>query len=142
MFDEQTLELMTGLSRLQRAALGELYARLDRSDKIEVHQRRRELYKERVALEIVSSPGRCDDLDGYAAFLLVLKQLWIDQAPAVAIWCGSINAHRGYGLRLKKSMLELVRLRDEEQLSWRQLSEHWQRSKKLFFHISEANLRR
>lgn len=137
MFDEQTLELMTGLSRIQRTALGELYARLDESAKIEVHQRQRELYKERVALGMVSSPGRSDDLDGYAAFLAVLKQLWMDQAPAVT---GLVREHKPYKKRLrttleKKYMLELLRLRDEEQLSWRQLSEYFkQQFKKTVSH--------
>lgn len=128
MYDEQVIATLSGLSQEQRMALAELYARLDENLKIEVHQRQRELYKDWVALGRVS-PGRSGDIAGYIAFLAVLKQLWMEQAPAVA---SLVREHKPYKKRLraaleKNYLSELIRLRDEEQLSWRQLSDYFKK---------------
>ncbi|SKA22742.1 hypothetical protein SAMN02745119_03228 [Trichlorobacter thiogenes] len=125
MYDERSIELLTGLTAEQRAALGELYARLDEELRVEVHRRQRELFKEWLALGRVA-PSRGGEA-GYAAFLAVLKQIWIEQAPQVS---PQIREHKPYKKRLRSALEknyldELVRLREKEKLSWRQLSDHF-----------------
>lgn len=127
MYDDRSIALMTGLNAEQRAALTELYARLDEELRVEVHRRQRELFKEWLGLGRVSS-GRGGEA-GYAAFLAVLKQLWIEQAPEVM---PQVRYHKPYKKRLraaleKNYLSELVRLREEEKLSWRQLSDYFKK---------------
>lgn len=127
MYDERSIELLTGLSHTQRALLGELYARLDEELRIEVHHRQRELFKEWLALGRVT-PGRGAEVS-YASFLTVLKQIWIEQAGTEE---QQFKPHKPYKKRLrdaleKKYLAELVRLREEEGLSWRQLSDYFKR---------------
>ncbi|MDK9717937.1 MAG: hypothetical protein OEL57_08520 [Trichlorobacter sp.] len=127
MYDERAIELLTGLTAEQRAALGELYARLDEELRVEVHRRQRELFKEWLALGRVA-PSRGGEA-GYAAFLAVLKQVWIEQSPQVL---PQIRDHKPYKKRLRNALEknyldELVRLREEEKLSWRQLSDHFKK---------------
>lgn len=127
MFDEQTVERLTGLTAEQRGALGELYARLDEGLRVEVHRRQRELFKQWVA-QGIGSAGRTGET-GYAAFLMVLKQLWLEQSPQVL---PSVREHKPYKKRLRSSLeknylTELVRLREEEGLSWRQLSDYFKK---------------
>jgi hypothetical protein len=127
MYNEKTLALLTGLNQVQRTLLCELYARLDEEMRIEVHRRQRELFKEWLALGRVV-PHRGGEA-GYAAFLTVLKQLWAEQAAGIT---EQPCLHKPYKQRLrasleKKYLGELVRLREEEKLSWRQLSEHFRK---------------
>ena len=135
MYDERSIELLTGLNAEQRAALGELYARLDEELRVEVHRRQRELFKEWLALGRVA-PSRGGEV-GYAAFLAVLKQIWIEQAPEIT---PPVREHKPYKKRLRAALEknyldELVRLREEEKLSWRQLSDYFkQQFKKTVSH--------
>ncbi|QOX79282.1 hypothetical protein FY034_10175 [Trichlorobacter lovleyi] len=127
MYDHRSIEILTGLSAEQRAALGELYARLDEELRVEVHRRQRELFKEWLALGRVA-PSRGGEA-GYAAFLAVLKQIWIEQAPQVT---QPVREHKPYKKRLraaleKRYLTELIRLREQEGLSWRQLSDHFKK---------------
>lgn len=127
MYDERSIAHLTGLNPLQRTLLCELYARLDEEMRIEVHRRQRELFKEWLALGRVV-PKRGGEA-GYAALLTVLKQLWTEQTA------GNTEqpvSHKPYKQRLrasleKKYLGELIRLREEEKLSWRQLSEHFKK---------------
>jgi len=127
MYDERTIALTTGLTQVQRTLLCELYARLDEEMRIEVHRRQRELFKEWLVLGRVG-PSRGGDV-GYAAFLTVLKQIWAEQLAGNTEQPGS---RKPYKQRLrasleKKYLGELVRLREEEKLSWRQLSDHFKK---------------
>ncbi len=127
MYDERAIELLTGLNLKQRNLLGELYAGLDEEQRIEVHRRQRELFKEWLSLgRVVPSRG---GESGYAAFLTTLKLLWIEQAGSLE---QPIKERKQHKQRLraaleKKYLGELVRLREEEKLSWRQLSEHFKK---------------
>jgi len=127
MYDHRSIEILTGLNAEQRAALGELYARLDEELRVEVHRRQRELFKEWLALGRVA-PSRGGEA-GYAAFLAVLKQIWIEQAPQVT---QPVREHKPYKKRLRAALEknyldELVRLREVEKLSWRQLSDYFKK---------------
>jgi len=127
MTDHRSIEILTGLTAEQRVALGELYARLDEELRVEVHRRQRELFKEWLALGRVA-PSRGGEA-GYAAFLAVLKQIWIEQAPQVT---QPVREHKPYKKRLRAALEknyldELVRLREEGKLSWRQLSDHFKK---------------
>lgn len=126
-YNERTVELLSGLDAEQRTALGELYARLDEGARVEVHRRQRELFKQWVA-QGIGAAGRTGET-GYAAFLMVLKQLWLEQSPQVL---PQIREHKPYKKRLRNSLeknylTELIRLREEEGLSWRQLSEYFKK---------------
>jgi hypothetical protein len=128
MYDEKMLELLTGLNSEQRSVLGELYARLDEEMRVEVHRRQRELFKEWLSLGRFASSRAAEA--GYASFLEVLKQLWIKQTAGSAE--EEPRPHKPYKQRLrttleKKYLGEIVRLRDEEKLSWRQLSDHFKK---------------
>ena len=127
MYDERSIEQLTGLNPEQRVALGELYARLGEEQRIDVHRKQRELFKEWLALGRVAKNRGGET--GYAAFLVVLKQLWIEQAPQLVV---PVREHKPYKKRLRAALEknyldELVRLRDKEQLSWRQLSEYFKK---------------
>lgn len=127
MYDERAIELLTGLNQIQRNLLGELYAGLDEEMRVEVHRRQRDLFKEWLSLGRFS-PNRTAEA-GYAAFLDVLKLLWIEQAGNLE---HPLKPRKQHKQRLraaleKKYMGELVRLREEEKLSWRQLSEHFKK---------------
>lgn len=126
-YNERTVELLSGLDAEQRTALGELYARLDEGARVEVHRRQRELFKQWVA-QGIGAAGRTGET-GYAAFLAVLKQLWLEQSPQML---PQVREHKPYKKRLRSSLEknylnELVRLREEEGLSWRQLSEYFKK---------------
>lgn len=127
-YDERALEQLTGLNPVQRKLLGELYAGLDEELRIEVHHRQRELFKEWLSLGRFVSSQAAEA--SYAAFLDVLKLLWIEQAKGGA--AEELRPHKQYKNRLrsaleKKYLGELVRLREEEKLSWRQLSAHFKK---------------
>ena len=127
MYDEHSIEILTGLTLSQRTLLGELYARLDEETRVEVHQRQRELFKEWLALGRVT-PGRGGEAS-YASFLGVLKQLVREQAGTGAY---QLKPRKPYKKRLrdaleKRYLTELIRLREQEGLSWRQLSDHFKR---------------
>lgn len=127
MYDHRSIEILTGLTPEQRVALGELYARLDEELRVEVHRRQRELFKEWLALGRVA-PSRGGEV-GYAAFLAVLKQIWIEQAPEIT---PPVREHKPYKKRLRAALEknyldELVRLREVQKLSWRQLSDHFKK---------------
>lgn len=130
MYDERSIELLTSLSPEQRVALGELYARLDEELRVEVHRRQRELFKEWLALgRFVSSQAAEAN---YASFLMVLKLLYIEQSAIGGGLVDEPRFHKQYKHRLrasleKKYLGELVRLREEEKMSWRQLSEHFRK---------------
>lgn len=127
MYDTRSIEQLCGLNHEQRVALGELYARLNEELRVEVHRRQRELFKEWLALGRVA-PSRGGEV-GYAAFLAVLKQVWIEQSPQIT---QPIREHKPYKKRLRAALEknyldELVRLREKEKLSWRQLSDHFKK---------------
>jgi hypothetical protein len=127
MYDERTIELLTGLNQIQRNLLGELYAGLDEEMRVEVHRRQRDLFKEWLSLGRFS-PNRVAEAS-YAAFLDVLKLLWIEQVGNLE---HPLKPRKQHKQRLraaleKKYLGELVRLREEEKLSWRQLSDHFKK---------------
>jgi gamma-glutamyl:cysteine ligase YbdK (ATP-grasp superfamily) len=127
MYDERTIELLTGLNLLQRNLLGELYAGLDEEMRVEIHRRQRDLFKEWLSVGRFASSRAAEA--GYAAFLDVLKLLWIEQAGNAGQQLKPRKQHK-QRLRAsleKKYLSELVRLREEEKLSWRQLSEHFKK---------------
>jgi len=127
MYDERTIELLTGLNQLQRNLLGELYAGLDEEMRVDIHRRQRDLFKEWLSLGRFASSRAAEA--SYAAFLDVLKQLWIEQAGSAKHQLKPRKQHK-QRLRAsleKKYLGELVRLREEEKLSWRQLSDHFRK---------------
>lgn len=127
MYDQYVIELLTGLNLVQRNLLSELYAGLDEELRVEVHQRQRELFKEWLSLGRFAASQAAEAR--YAAFLEVLKLLWIEQAGSTD---QQLKPRKQYKHRLraaleKKYIGELVRLREEEKLSWRQLSDHFKK---------------
>ena len=127
MYDERAIELRTGLNPLQRNLLCELYAGLDEEMRVEIHRRQRDLFKEWLASGRFAS-SRAGEA-GYAAFIETLKQLWIQQAASTE---QTVKPRKPHKQRLrasleKKYLAELVRLREEEKLSWRQLSEYFKK---------------
>ncbi len=127
MYDQKIIAFLTGLGQEQRTALGELYARLEEDLRIEVHHRQRELFKEWLAHGRFTAHQAPEA--SYAAFLEVLKLLWIEQAGngSQPIKPRKQHKHRLRAALEKKYLGELVRLREEEQLSWRQLSEYFKK---------------
>lgn len=129
MYDERAIEQLTGLNPVQRRLLGELYAGLDEELRIEVHHRQRELFKEWLSLGRFVSSQAAEA--SYAAFLEVLKLLWIEQQTGVSA-IDQVKPRKQYKHRLRASLEkrylgELIRLREEEKLSWRQLSDYFKR---------------
>ncbi len=127
MYDERAIEALTGLTLQQRNLLSELYGRFDEELRIEVHRRQRELFKEWLTLGRVPN-GRAGDA-GYAVFINVLKQLWIEHFSEIEL---TVREHKPYKKQLRNSveknyLYELVRLREEEKLSWRQLSDYFKK---------------
>jgi len=112
---------------MQRDLLGELYAGLDEELRVEVHHRQRELFKEWLSLGRFVSSQAAEA--SYAAFIEVLKKLWIEQAGSTK---QQVKPRKQHKQRLrsaleKKYLGELVKLREEEKLSWRQLSDHFKK---------------
>jgi hypothetical protein len=127
MYDERRIEQLTGLTLQQRNLLSELYGRFDEELRIEVHRRQRELFKEWLSLGRV--PGGRAGEAGYTVFINVMKQLWIEHFSEIEL---SVREHKPYKKQLrniveKKYLDELIRLRDEEKLSWRQLSDYFKK---------------
>ena len=127
MYDEQAIALLIGLNLLQRNLLAELYSGLDEELRVEVHRRQRELYKEWLSRGRFASSRAAEA--SYAAFIEVLKQIWIEKAGSTE---QPLRPRKQHKQRLraaleKKYLGELVRLREEEKLSWRQLSEQFKK---------------
>lgn len=127
MYDQGAIERLTGLNPEQRNLLAGLYARLDEELRVEIHHRQRELFKEWLLLGRFAASQASEAR--YAVFLEVLKLLWIEQAASTS---HELKPRKQYKQRLratleKKYLGELVRLREKEKLSWRQLSDHFKK---------------
>lgn len=127
MYDERSIAVLSGLNFQQRDLLGQLYSRLDEEGRVELHRRQRELLKDWFARGRVA-PRRGAEA-GYASLLVALQHLLAEQ-----ISLEDMGAPRKqYKQRLrssleKKYLAELIRLREEERLSWRQLADHFKKA--------------
>ncbi len=131
MFDEQYVEMITGLDAEQRKLLCARYSRLNEDLRVDLHRRQRELFRDWVA-EGKMPPNRGGE-SNYGALLMALYQMHATSDHGATHTDGlepKIRKQRKQRLRNsleKKFMGELVRLREEQNLSWRQLSEHFRK---------------
>ena len=131
MFDENYIEVLTGLKTRTRLGLASYYAKLNESGKIDAHRRQVEVF--RVWRTQGKTERMKDGENNYAALLVALKAMQkIEKTPVTS------NEHLEFRIaRLKKDrkpkstkmkdviekryLTEITRLREEE-LSWRQIS--------------------
>ncbi len=140
MFDENYVGLLTGLDQNHRNLLCTAYARLDETSRVNLHRRQRELFRDWVA-EGRIPPNRSGE-SNYSALLLAIRDILSTDAAGSGNADGTIagkpRKQRKQRLRNsleKKYMGELVRLREQENLSWRQLSDHFRKEfKKVVSH--------
>lgn len=131
MFDEKYVENTTGSDVLQRKQLISGYARLDEASKIEVHRRQRELFRDWVA-EGRIPPNRGGE-SNYSALIVAIRD-FISFGPLssdlMAQTAAPQRKQRKQRLRSsleKRFMGELIRLREEQNMSWRQLSDYFRK---------------
>ena len=131
MFDENYIEVLTGLKTRTRLGLASYYAKLNESGKVDAHRRQVEVF--RVWRTQGKTERTKDGENNYAALLVALKAMQkIEKTPVTS------NANFEFKIeRLKKDrrpkpqkmkdiiekryFTEITRLR-EQQLSWRQIS--------------------
>lgn len=133
MFDENYIEVLTGLKTRTRLGLAGYYANLNESGKIDAHRRQVEVF--RVWRTQGKTERTKDGENNYAALLVALKAMQkIEKTPVTS------NENFEFRIdRLKKDrkpkpqkmkdvikrryLTEITRLRDEG-LSWRQISSY------------------
>ena len=136
MFDEQYVAMLTCLNPQQRKLLIDYYAGLDEQRRVEAHRRQREFFKDWLA-QGKTATNRNGETN-YAALLMSLRSILVDEQremPASATLAkqtvvAKVRKPRKQRLRSnleKRYLNELIRLREEEGLSWRQLSEHFRK---------------
>lgn len=134
MLDERYLTTVSGLSARQRFELSRYYAQLDEERRVYVHWQQRTVFKHLLA-DGRAHAGKGGEAN-YVALLLSLKSLWEDEQRGVV---GANEQQerpsrqrkpRKQQLRdsLEKRFMEnLIQLREQEQLSWRQISAHFKK---------------
>ena len=137
MFDERTVDVLTGLDSNQRNALVGYYARLDEAARMDAHRRQRELFRDWLAQNRIP-PNRGGE-SNYAALVSALMAIFVEEQRINPASISSQNEkateskpRKQHKQRLRSSLEkrflgELIRLREEENLSWRQLSEHFKK---------------
>lgn len=132
MFDERYVGTVSGLSEQQRRELVRYYAQLDEDRRVFVHWQQRSGFRHLLA-DGTAAPGKGGEAN-YVALLLSLKALWDDEQRG-AIQDGTARQVRQRKPRKqqlrdsleKRFMDELIRLREQEQLSWRQMAAHFKK---------------
>jgi len=135
MLDERYLTTVSGLSDQQRRELIRLYAQLDEQRRVYVHWQQRTVFKHLLA-DGRATPGKGGEAN-YVALLLALKSLWEDEQRG-AVTGGGALAERPVRQRKprkqqlrdsleKRFMDSLIQLREQEQLSWRQMAIHFKK---------------
>jgi len=129
MLDERFLTTVSGLSGQQRRELVRYYAQLDEEQRVYVHWQQRTGFKHLLA-DGRAIPGKGGEAN-YVALLLALKSLWEDEQRGVRGNAGDLEQQprprkpRKQQLRdaLEKRFMDaLIKLREQEQLSWRQIA--------------------
>jgi hypothetical protein len=135
--DEHYLERITGLDSDRRNTLAGYYGSLDELARVEAHRRQREIFREWLA-DNKMPPNRGGEAN-YAAFLSALLAMVSEEQRAnpdflseKASVSSTMKQRKPRKQRLRNSlekrfMSELIRLREEENLSWRQLSEYFKK---------------
>lgn len=134
MLDERYLATVSGLSSWQRLELARYYAQLDEERRVYVHWQQRTVFKQ-LLTDGNAHAGKGGEAN-YVALLLSLKSLWEDERRGV-IGGGAPDdrpvrqrKQRKQQLRdslEKRFMDQLVQLREQEQLSWRQMALHFKK---------------
>lgn len=134
MFDERYLTTVSGLSDQQRKELVRYYGQLDDERRVYVHWQQRTVFKHLLA-DGRATPGKGGEAN-YVALLLSLKSLWEDEQRGAIGGKGSDERlprqrkPRKQQLRdslEKRFMDSLIQLREQEQLSWRQIAVHFKK---------------
>jgi len=129
MLDERYLTTVSGLSDQQRRELVRYYAQLDEERLVYAHWQQRTAFKHLLA-DGRATPGKGGEAN-YVALLLALKTLWDDQQRGTLGDNGGVERQprqrkpRKQQLRdaLEKRFMDaLIQLREQEQLSWRQIA--------------------
>jgi len=130
MLDERFLSTVSGLSGQQRRELVRYYAQLDEERRVYVHWQQRTVFKHLLA-DGRAIPGKGGEAN-YVALLLALKSLWEDEQRGAVTGDGPMAERpvrqrkpRKQQLRdaLEKRFMDaLIQLREQEQLSWRQIA--------------------
>ena len=134
MLDEAYLANVSGLSTHQRLELVRYYGQLDEERRVYVHWQQRAVFKQ-LLTDGKAHAGKGGEAN-YAALLVSLKMLWEDEQRGV-VSGGTAGRHptrqrkpRKQQLRdslEKRFMDQLIQLRDQEQLSWRQIAVHFKK---------------
>lgn len=134
MFDERYLTTLSGLSGRQRLELSRYYAQLDEERRVYVHWQQRTVFKHLLA-DGSAHAGKGGEAN-YVALLLSLKSLW--EGEQLGLVQGAAAEERPPRQRKprkqqlrdsleRRFMEQLVYLREQEQLSWRQMAIHFKK---------------
>ncbi|GEM_PF-759461 len=135
MLHESYLSSLSGLTARQRQELARYYASLDEERRVYVH------WQQRTAFKHLLTDGRAPSGKGgeanYAALLIALKELWDEEQRGMGRMPSPLAEQpkrqrkpRKQQLRdsLEKRFMDaLIQLREQEQLSWRQISVHFKK---------------
>ena len=121
--DEKFISESTGLGPEQRKHLCVRYCSLDESARVEVHRRQRELFRDWVADGRM--PPKRGGESNYSAMIVALHEMFSSVSAAKSA-SGGARPRKQRKQRLRSSlekrfMGELVRLREEQNMSWRQI---------------------
>lgn len=133
MYDEAYLTALSGLAKPHRQLLATWYGRLDEEQRLEAHRRQREQFKDWLAQG--RTAGNRNGESNYAALLVALRSLLEEHQRQFGDGVSEtsvvkVRKPRKQQLRAsleRRYLGELVRLREEEGLSWRQLSEYFRK---------------
>jgi hypothetical protein len=129
MLDERFLTTVSGLSGQQRRELVRYYAQLDEERRVYVHWQQRTVFKHLLA-DGRANAGKGGEAN-YVALLLALKSLWEDEQRGAIAGTNATERQsrqrrpRKQHLRdsLEKRFMDaLIQLREQEQLSWREIA--------------------
>jgi hypothetical protein len=129
MLDERYLTTVSGLSGQQRRELTWYYAQLDETRRVYVHWQQRTVFKHLLA-DGRANAGKGGEAN-YVALLLALKSLWEDEQRGAIAGTNATERQprqrrpRKQQLRdslEKRFMAQLVALREQQQLSWREIA--------------------
>ncbi len=137
MFDERYLTTVSGLSAGQRLALSRYYAQLDEERRVYVHWQQRTVFKH-LLTEGQALAGRGGEAN-YVALLLALKSLWEEETRGAVVTAAGHppEARAARPRKARKQQLrdalerrfmdQLVNLREQERLSWRDISAYFKK---------------
>lgn len=129
MLDERYLTTVSGLSDQKRRELVRYYAQLDEERRVYAHWQQRTAFKHLLA-DGRATPGKGGEAN-YVALLLAIKTLWDDEQRGAIGNNSALDRQprprkpRKQQLRdaLEKRFMDaLIQLREQEQLSWRQIA--------------------